>query len=597
MSLYQPNSRFKRDSLLFGLIVLVMLTIFARAVYVQVIQSEFLQSEGNKRQIRMVEIPAPRGEVFDRHGAVLALSTPVASVWVDPKVLALYFKLEKRLLSGDKTVLEGRADREIARLKKHLANYHELMSLLSLSKTRVSGQVFSRPDRRFLYLRRSVLPDLTAKVVKLNLPGVYIKDEYKRYYPAGKTASHLVGFTDIDDKGLSGIERAYDDWLSGESGKKQVIKDRTGRVVDFVKDVRAANPGKSLYLSIDKNIQFFLERALTRVMIEHQPESVSSVILDAKTGEVMGLINLPAFNPNDRSQLRGKGMRNRIVTDVLEPGSTVKPLVVAKALELGVLGEFEEIDTHPGVVNIQGHRISDSRNKGVLTPEDIIRISSNVAMTDIALRMSAEQLWQFYHDLGFGEDLGIHLPGESMGFMQRHERWQKVEQASVSFGYGFNVNLLQLARSYSIFTNGGRLLPLSVIKKNPDFMIKSELQRRVISPETAQTVLYMMETVVSSRGTASLAQIEGYRVAGKTGTSHKIKDGVYAENKYNAMFVGIVPVSNPRFIMVILVNEPSRGVYFGGSVAAPVFKEVMQEVLRLYNVPKDDLGQKLEDKT
>lgn len=596
MSLYQPHSRFKRDTLLFGLIVFGMLMILARAFYVQVIESGFLQSEGNKRQIRMVEIPAPRGEIFDRNGALLSLSTLVASVWVDPKIWIPYLEIEKKMLGGSIAVLEGRTPKEVERLKKHLANYQQLMSLLGLSKTSVSGKIFSRPNRRFLYLRRTILPDLAAEIKSLNLPGVYIKDEYKRYYPAGKTAAHLVGFTDIDGKGLSGIERAYDDWLSGEAGKKQVIKDRTGRVIDFVKDVNIANPGGSLYLSIDKNIQFFLERALKRVMIEHQPESVSSVILDARTGEVLGLINLPSFNPNDRSQLRGKGMRNRIVTDVLEPGSVIKPLVVAKALDVGVLGEFEEIDTHPGVVNIQGHRISDLRNKGVLTPEDIIRISSNVAMTEIALRMPAEQLWQFYQDLGFGQDLGLHLPGESMGFMQRHESWQKVEQASASFGYGFNVNLLQLARSYTIFTNDGKLLPLSVIKKSPDIVVKLDPQKTIISSETAQKTLLMMESVVSPYGTASLAQIEGYRVAGKTGTTHKTKAGVYYYNKYNSMFAGIVPVSNPRFIMVVLVNEPSRGVYFGGSVAAPVFKEVMQEVLRLYNVPADALERDVKEK-
>ncbi len=595
MSLYRVNSRLKRDNLLFVLIVLVMIVIIVRAFYVQVIQADFLQSEGDKRQVRMVEIPAPRGEVFDRNGSVLALSTQMASVWIDPKVLAPYLEIEQQLQEGNKAILKGRSPAEIARLKRHFANYQQLMSLLGLSMTRVAGNVFENPNRRFFYLRRSVVPELAEQISKLNLPGVHIDDEYKRYYPAGKTTAHLVGFTDIDDNGLSGIELIYDDWLSGEPGKKRVIKDRRGNVIDFVKYTKEVNPGKSLHLSIDKNIQFFLERALKRVMIEQEPESVSSVILDAQTGEVLGLVNLPAFNPNDRTQLKGKGMRNRIVTDILEPGSTIKPLVVAKALEIGVLGEFEEIDTSPGAVTIQGHRISDVSNKGVMTAESIIRRSSNVAMTNIALRMSAKELWQFYNDLGFGHSSGVHLPGESVGFIRRHERWQEVEQASASFGYGFSVNLLQLARSYSIFTNNGRLLLISILKKVPDSNAVIKPQKQVISPEIAQKVLKMMETVVSPTGTGSRAQIAGYRVAGKTGTTHKTKAGGYKLTKYNAMFAGIVPVSNPRFIMVVLVNEPSRGVYFGGQVAAPVFREVMQEVLRLYNVPKDARGISSDD--
>lgn len=592
MSLDLTPRRIKRDTLLFYLIVMAVLAVLAKAFYVQIMQADFLQSEGNKRQIRAMDIPAPRGEIFDRHGSVLALSTPVASVWCDPKVLIPYLELETALLKKDYSVLESHSPEQIERLKKKLADYHHLMSLLKISKASVTGKIVAKPNRRFLYLKRSILPNLAQQIEALNLPGVYVEDEYKRYYPAGETTAHLVGFTDIDGKGISGIESTYHDWLMGKAGRKQIIKDRAGNVIDFVKDIEASKAGQPIYLSIDKDVQFFLERALKRVMIEHQPEAVSSVILDAKTGEVLGLVNLPGFNPNDRSQLSGKGIRNRIVTDVMEPGSTVKPFVMAKALEMGLVQVTDEIDTSPGAMTIQGHRISDSKNKGVLSPEAIIEKSSNVGIVKIAMKMSAEELWQYYQNLGFGHDLGVFLPGESPGYIKRHESWEKVEQATHSYGYGFNINLLQLARAYTVFTNQGKLLPVSVVKKvktaQADTDVESANQPvQVVSPEAAQAVLKMMEKVVSKKGTAPQAMIEGYRVAGKTGTAHITKRGGYEENQYNSMFVGVVPVSQPKFIMVTLINEPSRGVYYGGKVAAPVFKEVMQEVLRIYNVPTD----------
>ncbi|BBP42905.1 peptidoglycan D,D-transpeptidase FtsI family protein [Thiosulfativibrio zosterae] len=587
MSLYQANRRIKRDSVVFVMIAIIALLVLARAFYVQILQAEFLQSEGDKRQIRTLEIPAARGTIFDRQGSVLALSTPMASVWCDPKVLAPYLDIQAHLSKGDLSVLVEHNEKEISRLKKQLANYQQVMSWLGLSANMVSQKVAGQPDRRFLYLKRSIQPTLAQKIDDLNIPGIYVENEYKRYYPGGETTAHLVGFTDIDGKGLSGVESTYHDWLTGQSGKKQVIKDRAGHVIDFVQDITEDKPGKDLVLSIDKDVQFFLERALKRAMIEHQAKAATAVVLDAKTGEILSMASLPAFNPNDRSQLTGEGIRNRVITDVVEPGSTVKPIVIAKALDLGLVSLDEEINTSPGSITIQGQRVTDPKDKGRLTPEQIIEKSSNVGMVKVAMRMKPEQLWQLYQDVGFAQDLGIFLPGESLGFMKRYSEWQKIEHASAAYGYGFNINLLQLAKAYTIFANDGQLVPLSILKKTQGNENALETRIQVVSPESAHEVLEMMEKVVGSHGTAPQAHIAGYRVAGKTGTAHKTKRGGYEENQYFAYFAGLVPVSDPRFIMVVAVNEPSRGIYYGGSVAAPIFKEVMTEVLRLYNVPTD----------
>lgn len=587
MSLYQANRRIKRDSVVFVMIIIMALLVLSRAFYVQIMQADFLQSEGDKRQIRTLEIPAARGTIFDRQGSVLALSTPMASVWCDPKILAPYLEIQALLSKGDLSVLVEHNEAEISRIKKQLANYQQVMSWLGLSANMISKKVAGQPDRRFLYLKRSILPTLAQKIDDLNIPGVYVENEYKRYYPGGETTAHLVGFTDIDGKGLSGVESTYHDWLTGQSGKKQVIKDRAGHVIDFVQDIIEDKPGKDLVLSIDKDVQFFLERALKRAMIEHQAKAATAVVLDAKTGEVLSMASLPAFNPNDRSQLTGEGIRNRVITDVVEPGSTVKPIVMAKALDLGLVALDEEINTSPGSITIQGQKVTDPKDKGRLTPEQIIEKSSNVGMVKIAMRMQPEQLWQLYQDVGFAQDLGIFLPGESLGFMKRYSEWQKIEQASAAYGYGFNINLLQLAKAYTIFANEGQLVPLSILKKTQDQQNTLETRVQVVSPKAAHEVLEMMEKVVGSHGTAPQAHIPGYRVAGKTGTAHKTKRGGYEENQYFAYFAGLVPVSDPRFIMVVAVNEPSRGIYYGGSVAAPIFKEVMTEVLRLYNVPTD----------
>jgi cell division protein FtsI (penicillin-binding protein 3) len=591
MSLHLEKKIIKRDTLLFILIVLAIIAVLIRAFDVQILEASFLQSEGNKRQIRSMTISAPRGEIFDRNGVVLALSTPIASVWCDPKELIPYLKLNQSLQTGSVDFLKEHSEKELIRAKHLLAQYRKMIALLNLSRSSVTLKILSKPNRQFMYLKRFILPDLATKISALNLPGVYIQSAYKRYYPAGETTSHLLGFTDIDGKGIAGIEDTYNKWLHGEPGKKIVIKDRAGHIVDFVKDLTVAKPGKPIYLSIDSDLQFFLERALKRVMIEQEPVSASSVILDAKTGEVLALVDLPSFNPNDRSQLQGAAIRNSALVNVFEPGSTIKPLVMAKALSLKVVHIGEKINTNPGAIWIQGRRITDTKNKGVLTLEGVIQHSSNVGMSIIALKMKAKSLWELYHGVGFGEALGTFLPGESSGYVKPYEAWQKVEQASMAFGYGLNVNLLQLARAYTIFTNQGRLLPVTFIKKQSKTQaIQQNAQsEQVVTEQSAKQVVKMMEKVLSFKGTAPKAMIHGYQVAGKTGTTHISDNGGYESNQYHGMFVGIVPATHPKFIMATIINQPSRGIYYGGAVAAPVFKEVMTQALRLYNIPSDEV--------
>lgn len=635
------SKRIRRDSVVFFLIALGFMAIIGRAFYVQVIKTDFLQSEGDKRQIRTIEIPASRGDIFDRNGELLALSTPMAAVWVDPQEMVSHEQKYLQFLSllnltdgqlnqyinankhkrlsfiqqvADKSIIDKIAELELPGtytkyvdidfendgrviqvdkllpsvwvdkrlIDRYRYSYARLAQVLNTTPYDLAHKIRANPKRRFMYLKRSMVPKIVEKIEAMHLTGVYTQGEYKRYYPAGESSAHLVGFTNIDDKGLEGVELAYNDWLRGTPGKKQVVKDRAGHVVDFVKDIVASKPGKSITLSIDQNIQYFAYRALKEVMVKHQATSASSVILDAKTGEVLSMVSLPGYNPNDSRQRSGIAIRNRVVTDLLEPGSTVKPFVIAKALDLGLIDLDTQIDTSPGSIRVQGERISDTSNHGVLTPMGIIQKSSNVGVSKVALKLTTEQQHDFWSQLGFGRDSGLFLPGETMGYLKPTADWHDLDQASSSYGYSFNINLLNLAHSYLLFTNQGKMLPLSVIK-----LEQAPEGERLIKTEVATEVLKMMESAVSDKGTAPKAQIPGYRVAGKTGTVHKTKRGGYEENSYLALFAGIVPVSDPEFIMVVSVNEPSRGVYYGGLVAAPIFREVMQEALRLRNIAPD----------
>lgn len=582
------NAKVNRDAIIYALIAMLFAAVVAKAFSVQIMQADFLQSEGNKRQIRTLEIPAPRGEIYDRNGNVLALSTAIDSIWVDPKILSFYLDVAQQNSQLANETLNSKQLLARANLiEQKQAAYQEMLSLLKLPESSLTQKVLANPKRRFMYVKRGVLPDLSKQIEGLDVPGVYVQNQYKRYYPAGEVVSHLLGFTNIDDVGISGIEKTYNEWLSGSAGMKQVIKDRAGHVIEFVKDIQPAEAGNDLTLSIDKDLQFFLHRSLKKTFIRHQAKSIMGVILDAKTGEVLAMDSLPSFNPNDRSQLRGERLRNRVIGDRIEPGSTVKPFVVAKALDLGLVKLDEKINTAPGYIRIQGQKINDTRNHGKITPAEIIKVSSNVGVSKLASRMEPEQQWQIYQDVGFAQDLGLFLPGETTGYMRPPQEWQKIDQASASFGYGFNINLMQLAHGYMLFTNHGKMRPLSILKLD-----KAPEGKQVINAGVADEVLHMMEATISREGTAPLAKIEGYRAAGKTGTVHQTKIGGYEENKYTALFSGIVPASNPKFIMAVAVNEPSRGIYYGGKVAAPVFSEVMQEALRLKNIAPDNVNLK-----
>ena len=634
--------RFSRDRFLFVAIVIGFMMILGRAFYVQVLHSEFLINEGDKRQLRTQDIPAPRGDVYDRHGTVLALSTPMASVFVDVKMMVGYqrdYATFLSLLNLTETQLINLAlrhkDRRLSFIKQesdpgviaqletlalpglHLKTidmtfkvdggevinitknqpsvwidlekmqgfqqaYAKIAKVLDLNRAQLQEKMHRNPQRRHMYVKRLIEPETAKQIEQLNLYGVYVDEEYKRYYPAGEIVAHLVGFTDIDDKGQEGLELAFEEWLKGHSGKRQVIKDLRGNVIDFVKDVVPAQPGRSVTLSIDKDIQYIAYRALKATMVKHQARSASAVVLDAKTGEILAMVSLPGYNPNDRTQVSGRAIKNTVISDLLEPGSTVKPFIIAKALHEGVIDIADEINTHPGSMRVQGNRISDPKNYGMLTAEGIIQKSSNVGASKIALKLTTDQQYEMWQQVGFNQESGLFLQGEATGILKPASQWQDLDQTSASYGYGFNINLLNLAHAYLLFANNGQVMPVSMFKQ-----MEPAVKTPVVSPYAANQTLLMMEKVVAQGGTASMAQIPGYRVAGKTGTSHKTKRGGYERNEYLSQFAGIVPVSDPNMVMVVSVNEPSRGVYYGGTVAAPVFKEVMEHALRLRKVPHD----------
>lgn len=635
--------KIRRDWVVYTLITLGFIGLAVRAFHVQILSTDFLQKEADKRQVRTIAIPAPRGEIYDRHGSLLALSTPMAAVWIDPKVIVKheqnYLQFLKLLDMSDselnRLAKENRHKRlsfirqfddsviadqiaeldlpgiyikrigisyqnnakhikvekvnpsvwvDVQALNRYRYTADKLAYFLGRTRAEVASKIYQNSKRRFVYLKRGLIPEIAEDIAEQRLTGVYTQGEYKRYYPAGESIANLLGFTNIDDGGIEGIELAYNNWLKGEPGKKQVVKDRAGYVIDFIKDVKAAKAGNAIMLSIDQNLQYFTYRALKKVMIEHQAKDASAIILNAKTGEILAMVSLPSFNPNDSAQRQGEGLKNRVVTDLLEPGSTMKPFIVAKALDAGAIQLDSVINTHPGYMNIAGNRINDTHNYGELTPLGVIKKSSNVGAGKIALMLTPEQQREFWAEIGIGQESGLFLPGENGGLLKPFQQWREIDQVSASYGYGFNTNLLGLAHAYLALANSGKMVPLSLIKVD-----QPQQHQQVLSENTARAVLEMMETVVSAEGTAPKAQIDGYRVAGKTGTVHKTTNkGGYEENTYMALFAGVVPVSDPDMVMITVVNEPSRGIYYGGAVAAPVFKEVMQEALRLRNIAPDE---------
>jgi cell division protein FtsI (penicillin-binding protein 3) len=500
-----------RSRLLAQLLMAGFAILIGRALYLQVLHTDFLQQEGASRYARLLEVPAHRGMITDRYGEPLAISTPVESVWASPVDADL-----------------GTAQRK------------QLARLLDIDENEIARKL-ADPSREFVYLKRHLPPEVAAKVVQLGLPGISLKREYRRYFPAGETSAHLLGFTDVDDRGQEGIELAYEDWLAGKPGARRVIKDRMGRIVEDAQSLRAPVEGRDLALSIDRKLQYLAYRELKAAVIEHRAKAGGIVVIDANTGEVLALANVPAYNPNNRVNLDVRRARNRAITDLFEPGSTLKPFTVAAALDAHLVRPETLVQTSPGFLVVGDATIHDAHPAGLLTVSQVIQKSSNVGIAKLALALPREQLWNVLSAAGFGTAPKTGFPGEVGGRLRDYQHWRPIEQATMSYGHGISVSLLQLARAYTVFCTDGVLQPLTLLKREGPVS-----GQRVVSSGTAVAVRTMLETVVQPGGTAVRAQVMGYRVAGKTGTAHKLDGHGYAEDRYVSSFVGLAPSADRR---------------------------------------------------
>ncbi|OOG26463.1 cell division protein [Thioalkalivibrio denitrificans] len=547
-------SAFRRNAVL-GLFVLAFVLLGARAFDLQILKQDFLRGEGDARHLRVVSIPAHRGMLLDRNGEPLAVSTPVDSVWANP--------------------------RETLQSPERL---RELAAVLGADHRELHRRLSERATREFVYLRRHVNPDVAARVQALGVPGVALQREFRRYYPMGEVAAHVLGFTNIDDQGQEGLELSLNRWLTGEPGAKRVLRDRLGRVIRDVENIRPARPGKDVTLTLDQRVQYLAYRELKAAVQAHGARGGSLVIMDARNGDILAMANQPAFNPNNRAGLVVEASRNRAATDVFEPGSTIKPFTVAAALESGAVRPDITLDTAPGMYRVGRHTIRDIRDYGRIDLATLIAKSSNIGATKLALDMEPEAMWGLLHRAGLGRSTGSGLPGEAPGLLRDFFYWREVDQATLAFGYGLSVTPLQLARAYAALANDG-------VMPAPRFVQGQQTRdvERVMSADTARQIRRMLETAVSREGTGHRAAVESYRVAGKTGTVRKSGVGGYAEDRYVSMFAGMAPASAPRLVMVVTIDEPAGEDYYGGQVAAPVFARVMQGALRLLDVAPDDL--------
>jgi len=542
-----------RVTLVMAFFGLIASSLVARAVHLQVLDKDFLNHQADTRHLRTESISAHRGTIVDRNGEPLAISTPVDSIWVNPKKFA-----------------------------SAVDKLPQLAKALDLEPETLMRRITRSMHKEFLYLKRHLNPSTAQDVMALKLPGINIRREYRRYYPASEVTGHLVGFTNIDDEGQEGLELAMNHWLEGEPGAKRVLKDRLGRSIENVESIRPPHHGKDLRTSIDLRLQYLAYRTLKAAVKTHNARSGSVVILDVETGEVLAMVNQPTYNPNDRSQFVAERYRNRAITDIFEPGSSIKPLIVASALESGQYRPSSVIDTAPGYVTVGAKKIEDSRNLGRISLTTILVRSSNVGVTKVAMTLQPDQLWGTMAQFGLGEMTTSGFPGESAGMLTHHSNWRPISQATIAYGYGISVTPLQLAQAYSVIGNNGVMQPISL------FAIEEAARGdRIISNETAIAVRRMLEEVVRPGGTGTKASVDGYRIAGKTGTAWKFAKGGYSEDKYISIFAGLAPASNPRLATVVVIDEPSGGLYYGSDVAAPVFADVMSESLRLLAVPPD----------
>ncbi|MEW6354515.1 MAG: penicillin-binding transpeptidase domain-containing protein [Pseudomonadota bacterium] len=555
MSSPSPPAYPLRRVFLLALLGLGAALMAARVVDLQVFNKAFLQDQGNARHLRIVPTAAHRGMITDRNGEPLAVSTPVDSVWANPQEL-----------------LEARAQ------------WPRLTRLLQLDGKKLEKHLRERSAREFVYLKRRINPDLAQQVLALGVPGVALQREYRRYYPAGEVTAHVLGFTGVEDGGQEGLELAYDEWLRGVPGAKRVLKDRLGRAVEDVESLRAARPGRDLQVSLDRRIQYLAYRELKAAVLTHQARAASAVILDVRSGEVLAMVNLPAYNPNKLLDARGARHRNRAATDLFEPGSTIKPFTVAAALESGRYRPDTPIDAVGGLFKVGYKTIRDVHDYGRIDVATVIQKSSNVGAAKIALALPPQQLWQIFAASGLGASTGSGFPGEAGGVLPPYQSWREIERATLSFGYGMSVTPLQLARAYTVLAGDGQLRPVTFLRAPNDIAPPGQA---VLSKATAAQVRAMLESVTTQGGTGTLAAVPGYRVAGKTGTVHKPGPGGYLEDRYLSLFAGLAPVSRPRLVMVVLIDEPGGKDYYGGLVAAPVFSKVMAGALRLLGVAPD----------
>lgn len=554
--LQQTGNRGRYVSVIAGFAVLGVILI-ARAFDLHVLNKEFLQTQGDARSLRTLPLVAHRGMIMDRHGQPLAVSTPVDSIWVHP----------------------GQFEPTINQL-------YNLAKLLETTPKVIQDLVKSREGKEFVYLKRHGTPEVAEKVMRLDIPGVALLREYRRYYPDGEVFAHVLGMTNVDDNGQEGIELGYDTWLRGTNGTQRVMKDRLGQVVKHVDLQKPPRPGKDLVISLDRRLQYLAYRELKSAVLTHRAASGSAVILDVRTGEVLAMVNQPAHNPNNRDDYDSARSRNRAVTDLFEPGSTLKPFTIAAALQSGKFNIGSVIDTAPGFYQVGRYTVKDAHNYGTLDLGGVIQKSSNVAASKIALAIPSQALLDMHQHAGFGVSTGSGFPGEAAGELVAARYAREVERSTLSYGYGISVTALQLARAYTVLAADGERRPVSFLLQSGNVAGEALLDKRVV-----QQVRHMMESVVAEGGTALKASVPGYLVAGKTGTVKKLEHDGYSDDKYTAVFAGMAPANQPRLVMVVAIHEPRGKVYYGGEVAAPVFARVMAGALRLMDVPPDSIPQ------
>lgn len=541
-----------RSKLIVAGIAVAFLGLAGRAAWVQVFGNEFYRKQGEVRFARTLELPANRGRIVDRNGLLLATSVPVPSIWAIPE--------------------------DVERDKAKLA---QLAKLLEMPLPDLMRRLEDE-DKNFVWLKRQVDESVATRITALDIKGIYQRKEYRRQYPEGEAAAHVVGFTDIEDHGQEGVELAFNKELGGRPGSRRVIKDRLGRIVEDVGEQVPPVDGKDLHLSIDSKVQFFAYQKLRDAVQENKAKAGSVVVLDVDTGEVLALANYPSYHPGKRQNLTGAQLRNRALTDTFEPGSTMKPFIAALALEKGLVKPTTPIQTAPGRISIGGSTISDAHPHGVLTVNEVIQKSSNVGTVKMAMQMQPREMWELYTSVGFGQRPQLPFPGIVSGKLRAPKTWRPIEQATMSYGYGLSSSLFQLARAYSVFARDGELVPVTLLRSEG-----SAAGVRVLQPGNAQAVRQMLHLATQSGGTAPKAQTMGYSVGGKTGTAHKQEGKGYAERKYRGFFVGVAPIDKPRIVVAVMIDEPSAGKYFGGDVAAPVFSATVQQSLRMLGVQPD----------